>query len=119
MNLLAWGTPLTRVVGVFAVNWAIAGFVGGILFSGVLAIGGKRLRLDEISYGRFAAWGALASVLVAAPVSLLMGLTVDALVGFALVFLTGIGASVGSLALARCAEDRELLEQGERVLGIE
>lgn len=36
---------------------AIPGFLGGALFSIVLGIAGRRLRFDELSLPRFAAWG--------------------------------------------------------------
>ena len=43
---------------------AIPGFVGGALFSIVLAIAGRRHRFNELSVPRFAAWGAIGGLLL-------------------------------------------------------
>jgi hypothetical protein len=43
---------------------AVPGFVGGVLFSVVVGALGRRLRFDELSIPRFAAWGAIGGLLL-------------------------------------------------------
>lgn len=45
---------------------AVPGFVGGLVFSAVLVVAGRRRRFDELSLPRFAAWGAVGGLLLAA-----------------------------------------------------
>ncbi len=103
--------------GLFAVVFAALGFVGGAAFSGVLGIIEGRRRFGEMSLPRFAAWGALGGLFLSA-------LTVGALTPGAVWYdvgvltLLGAGSAAGSLALARRAEDGELLEAGEEALGL-
>jgi hypothetical protein len=42
------------------------GFLTGVIFSVVLGIAARRRRLDELSVGKVARWGALAGLLIAA-----------------------------------------------------
>jgi len=106
---------------------AIPGFVGGALFSIVLGIAGRRRRFDELSLPRFAAWGAVGGLLVslipAAMVVLGLGTAnvplwqiTAALVGP--LTLGGAIAASGSLALARMAEDRELIDASQDVADV-
>lgn len=95
-----------------------AGFVGGSVFSVVLSLTEGRRRFDELSLPRFAAWGAVGGAVVSA-----LQMVVFTMVGGAppLLLLVGaqalIGAAsaAGTLALARQADDQELLESGEEV----
>jgi hypothetical protein len=91
----------------------LPGFLGGVAFAAVLGIVGRRRRFEELSIPRFAAWGAVAGLLVGGtwlvvalvsdpPRWLLNGLVVGSLT-----LLSAISAA-GSLALARMAERREL-----------
>ncbi len=103
---------------------ALPGFVGGALFSTVLGIAGRRRRFDELSLPRFGAWGAVGGVLLglfpAAMVAVgLASAAVDlwlftAIIIGPLALLCAVSAT-GSLALARMAEDRALLEASEDV----
>jgi hypothetical protein len=103
---------------------AIPGFVGGALFSTVLGIAGRRRRFDELSLPRFTAWGAVGGLLLslvpAAMVAVgLASANVDlwlftAVIGGPLTLLSA-GSAAGSLALARMAEKRELLDAGADV----
>jgi hypothetical protein len=107
---------------------AVPGFVGGVVFSTVLGIAGRRRSFDELSLPRFAAWGALGGLLV--------GLIPAAMVAVGLASMTGkVGLGVmtaviigplsllsavsasGSLMLARMA-DRELLDAGADVAAV-
>jgi hypothetical protein len=100
---------------------AVPGFLGGVLFSTVLGIAGRRRRFDELSIPRFAAWGALAGLLLGAiPFAIgtpeagtsawLLGVTIAG----PTTVLCAISASA-SLALARRAEKRESLRAGAEV----
>ncbi len=100
-----------------AIFYAAIGFIGGAIFSTVLGIAERRRRFDELSVWRFAGWGALGGLLV--PMLLLGGLAGGPGSLFIGVFtLLGAGSAAGSLALARRADDRELLEHGADVADI-
>ena len=86
-------------------------FLGGVVFSVVLAIAGSRRRFGELSLPRFAAWGAVAGLLLG-------GLAMAA--GAPILFLgimtvASVITASGSLALARMAEKRELLGASEQM----
>ena len=107
-----WVVTLVRVFGPL-------GFVGGAVFSTVLAIAEGRRRFDEMSLPRFAAWGAVGAFLVSA--FLVSGdnslLGFDKVLPILVMPLLGAGSAAGSLALARSADDRELLDAGADVAG--
>ena len=116
VELLIFGSALF-----FSVQFATFGFVGGAAFSTVLAVTEGRRRFDEMSLPRFAAWGAVGSFLLALPLLQLAfdPLALDGLFGIGgVVALMGAGSAAGSLALARRADDRELLEHGADVADI-
>jgi len=54
---------------------AIPGFCGGVLFSMVLGIAGRRRRFEELSLPRFAAWGAMGGVLLSLLPAAMVGLS--------------------------------------------
>jgi hypothetical protein len=110
---------LAAFVWMYAKLFGTLGFVGGSLFSAVVRLREGRRRFDELSLPRFAAWGAVGGLILG-------GLTVAAgfwgpgfqlidapIVGLAT--LLGAGSAAGTLAVARMAEDRELLEDGRGV----
>lgn len=100
---------------------AVPGFIGGVLFSIVLGIAGRRRRLEQLSLTRFTLWGAAGG--------LLLGLIPAAMVGLGLATLRpelttwrltsliagpctlmGAASAFGYLRLARVArplEDRD------------
>ena len=93
-------------------------FAGGVVFSAVLGVAGRRRRFDELSLPQFAAWGAIGGLLLSLlPATVAAGgagvAGVAAIVG-AVTLLSAVSAS-GSLALARMTEDRALLEASEDV----
>ena len=100
---------------------AYPGFLGGVVFSTLLAIAARRRRLEELSISRVAAWGAAAGLLVGAlpftigdptterPLWLLAGVVIGSIT-----LLSAVSAA-GSLALARRAEKRDLLGAGANV----
>ena len=111
---IGWATVVAD-----SVLLAVAGFIGGVIFSTVLGITEGRRRFDEMSLPRFAGWGAVGGLLTSVLFfsgggSSLLGTVV---VG-GVVILMGAGSAAGSLALARRAEDKELLEAGEEALGL-
>ena len=106
---------------------AVPGFVGGVLFSIVLGVAGRRRKFDELSVRRFAAWGAVGGVMLTLfPFALvavglastegsnLSGWRIVATISGPFVFLSALSAS-GSLMLARRAKGRQSLEAGEHV----
>ncbi len=91
------------------VVFGVMGFVGGVVFSLVLGIAEGRRTFDEMSLPRFAAWGAVGGLLLSIFLYYFFKLP-PILTG--ILTLSGAGSAAGSLALARRADDRELLEDG-------
>lgn len=98
------------VVGIYP------GFLGGVVFATVLGIVGRRRRFEELSLPRVAAWGAVAGLVVGA-LPFVLGdassgvnpLLLGSVVMGSTTLLSSLSAA-GSLALARRAERRELLD---------
>ena len=124
---VAWsgvGVILGLVVGgapdvAYSVFFAVYGFLAGATFSGVLGMAGRRSRFDQMSLPRFAAWGALAGLLLSA-LSVFVLSTEPMFVLANVVFLSVVtllaaGSAAGSLALAGNAVGRSLAdEEGNR-----
>ena len=90
----------------FPLGFGLLGFLAGVTFSGVLGIVEGRRRFDQMSLPRFAVWGGVGGFLLSGIFVLLAGLGGETLVVLGPVFaLSGAGCAVGSLALARMAED--------------
>jgi hypothetical protein len=122
MVLLVVGLAFGATADVpFPVGFGVLGFFAGVTFSGVLGIVGGRRRFDQMSLPRFAGWGAagglLLSVIFVSAVAVAEDITFLENVVFLGPIFAAAGASsaAGALALARRAEDRELLEAGEDV----
>lgn len=114
---MVFGFPLGAVVVNYATLFAVLGFTGGTLFSGILRLTEGRRRFDQLSLPRFTVWGALGGMILgSAGVAIsLLGAGIGSL-GAAIVGTTtllGAGSAAGSLALARTADDAELLESGQ------
>jgi hypothetical protein len=96
---------------------AYPGFIGGVVFSAVLGIAARRHRFDELSLWRFAAWGAAAGLLVGLLPFALGELNPEVpvwlpgVVTGSITLLSAVSAA-GSLALARRAQKRDLLDAG-------
>lgn len=102
---------------------ALPGFIGGVIFSGVLGVAGRRRSFHELSLPRFAAWGAAGGLLLAMVPDTLMtvGLAspgpdplyapwqLTAIIAAPLMLLSAASAA-GSLLLARRAERRTMLD---------
>ena len=94
-------------------------FAGGVVFSTVLGIAGRRRRFDELSLPRFAAWGAIGGLLLslfpAVVIAIEAASVAQAAVIIAPVTLLSAVSAAGSLKLARMSEDRELLDASAEV----
>lgn len=115
-----WPNPLGAAVDIWPAALGYPAFFGGVAFSVVLGIAGRRRRFDELSLPRVAAWGAIGGLLVSLiPATLVaLGLATPNVplwqITLALVGPLALGGAVaasGSLALARMADDRELLDK--------
>jgi len=118
---IAWfgaGMILLLVVGFgaadvpFPLFFALLGFLAGVTFSGVLGIVEGRRRFDQMSLPRFAGWGAVGGLLLSGIFAWAAGLGGEFLVLGPVFALAGAGSAAGTLALARKAEQRELLDTG-------
>jgi len=122
-----WPNPLGSAVDIWPMALALPGLFGGVAFSTVLGIAGRRRRFDELSLPLIAAWGAVGGLLVslipaamvaiglATPNIPLWELTLALLAPFT---VGGAVAASGSLALARISEDRELLDARQNVADV-
>ena len=122
-----WPNPLGSAVDIWPMTLALPGFLGGVAFSTVLGIAGRRRRFDELSLPRVAAWGAVGGLLVslipaamvaiglATPNVSLWQITLALLGPFT---LGGAVAASGTLALARMADDRDLLAESKDVANV-
>jgi hypothetical protein len=97
---------------------AYPGFLGGVLFSIVLAVAERRRSLSELSVRRFGAWGAVAGLAIGV-LPFLLG-TPAAHIDVARLATVVIGSftvmsaasAAGSLALARMGGQRKLIDAG-------
>ena len=114
------GITTAGLAFLLAGTFAALGFVGGVIFSAALGIVEGRRRFDEMSLPSFASWGGMTGAFVFGS---FLAITGAPPLGFSIILvsvatLLGAGSAAGSLALARRAEDRELLEAGEEALGL-
>ena len=122
-----WPNPLGAAVDIWPAVLGYPAFFGGLAFSTILGIAGRRRRFDELSLAGFAAWGALGGLLVSLIPAGLVGLgmatpnvplwQITAALAAPLM-VGGAAAAAGSLALARMSEDRALLDAGEDVADV-
>ncbi len=97
----------------FPLGFGFLGFLAGITFSGVLGIGEGRRSFEQMSLPRFAAWGGVGGLLFSGIFVVAAALGGGTLLILAPVFsLSGAACAAGTLALARRAEDRPLLDAG-------
>ncbi|MFC1639354.1 hypothetical protein ACFL3B_01165 [Gemmatimonadota bacterium] len=106
----------------YPLGFGALGFLAGVTFSGILVIGEGRRSFDQMSLPRFAAWGAMGGLLfsvifVVAAAAIAEGAAFLQNLVFLGPLFAGIGAvsASGLLALARRAQNRELLEAGSEV----
>jgi hypothetical protein len=105
-NVLPGGLPMASAVDMWPQTLAILGFRRGVVFAIVIGIARGRRRFEEFSLSQFAAWGAVAG-LVLGVVAMARGAGV---VFVGITTLLSAVAGAGSLALARKAEERGLLD---------
>ena len=133
-SVLVPGLPWDRFFEVFDAPLpalGVPGFFGGVLFSVVLGVAGRRRRFDQLSLPRFAAWGALGGVLLAllpaalvavglatlgSPEVTVWQLTVPIIAPLALL---SSASAAAALTLARRAERRELAAGEAAVAGLD
>jgi hypothetical protein len=102
----------------FPIMLGAFGFVAGVVFSGVLRFVEGRRRFDQMSLPRFAAWGAAVGGALSGTFFLAVSRGDPAFLQYFVVVgpvvaVAAAGCAAGSLALARRAQDRELLEATE------
>jgi hypothetical protein len=102
----------------FPIMLGAFGFVAGVAFSGVLRLVEGRRRFDQMSLSRFAAWGAAVGFALSATFFLAVSRGDAAFLRYFVVVgpvvaVAAAGCAAGSLALARRAQVRELLETTE------
>lgn len=112
-----FGFPLGGVALNYAVMFGVLGFAGGTLFSSLVRLADGRRRFDELSLPRFFAWGglgglALGALAVTINVVGLGGVTPVTIAVIAAAGLLGAGSAAATLALARHADDQELMAAG-------
>ena len=81
----------------------------------MLGVAGRRRRFDQLSLPRFTLWGALGGLLVGLVPLVVGGPGIPpgaVVVMLGTLTVLSAGSAAGSLALARMAEDRELLDAG-------
>jgi drug/metabolite transporter (DMT)-like permease len=99
----------------FPIMLGALGFIAGVVFSGVLRLVEGHRRFDQMSLSRFAASGAAVGFALSATFFLAVSRGDPAFLQYFLVVgpvvtVAAAGCAAGSLALARRAQHRELLE---------
>lgn len=97
--------PRGAVVDMWPQLLGMVGFLGGVIFAGLVGLAGRRRSLDEFSHAEFAGLGALAGVLQGALAMLLFGAPA---LFTAVTLATSALAAVGSLGVVRWAGARRL-----------
>ena len=120
---VVFSLPLGGIAANYAQLFGVLGFIGGTMFSTVLRIAEGRRRFDQLSLPRFAVWGAVGGLLlgtlaVVAGVVGLGGITPLTVAVVSAAGLLGAGSATSSLALARKADDQELLEAGQEAAAV-
>lgn len=114
-GIALWGQVPLGVILNLAAGVGLAGAIAGAGFAVIVGIAERRHSFEEISFLRFAAWGALGGILVGLP--FIGELIYVGYLGPFFGILGGLGASsaAGTLALARMGADAESLrEAGDR-----
>lgn len=93
----------------FPIMFAGLGFIAGVTFSVLLMLTEGRRRFDQMSVPRFALWGALGGLLLAALFNVGVSYALAEVLAIAATFaVAGAVSASGSLALARWATNRAL-----------
>ena len=95
----------------FPLIFGVLGFIGGVIFSALLALTEGRRNFDQMTLPRFAAWGAVSGVLLSAVFTRIASLGARDVLVIAPLFAVACAlCASGSLALARRAKTLELPE---------
>ena len=95
----------------FPLVFGVLGLLAGITFFGILALTEGRRGFDQMTLPRFAGWGAMSGLLLSAFFAKAASLGWGDVLAIAPTFAVACAACAsGSLALARRAETRELLD---------
>lgn len=118
-TLPAGPLEMGAVVARNVLTFAALGFVGGAIFAPLLQWTEGHRHFHQLSLRRFAVWGAIGGLCLGG-IAVMAGLWGAGLgpVGVGMVgaaVLLGAGSASGSLALARRAKDRGLLDRGAAV----
>jgi hypothetical protein len=122
--LMEFVDPNGEIADIWPAVFAYPAFLGGVLFSMVLGVAARHRSFDELSILRVAAWGALGGLLVSLIPLTMVGVglaSANVSIWKITAILAGpltIGSSIaaaGSLALARKAEDRSMVEAGQEL----
>lgn len=93
----------------FPLVFGVLGFLAGVTFSALLALAEGRRRFEQMSLPRFAGWGAMGGILLAALFARAASLSWGDLLAVAPTFAAASAVCAsGSLAIARRAVGREL-----------
>jgi hypothetical protein len=92
----------------FPLFFGLLGFLAGATFSAILSVFAGRRRFDQMSVPRFAGWGAVGGLLLAAGLRLAVGPDGELLVLGPLFAAAGSISAAGTLALARRASAQQL-----------
>jgi hypothetical protein len=104
----------------FPIIFGVLGFVAGVTFSGLLVLTEGRRRFDQMSLPRFAGWGAVGGVLLAALFARAASLGWGDILAIVPTFaLASAACASGSLALARRAVRGELPDARQAVAAAE
>ena len=104
----------------FPIIFGMLGFLAGVTFSGLLVLTEGRRRFDQMSLRRFAGWGAMGGLLLAAVFTKMASLDWGDVLAIAPTFAAACAVCAsGSLALARRAASRELPGVHEDAVGAE
>lgn len=120
MTWFGAGLILLLVVGVgaadvpFPLFFGLLGFLAGVTFAGILGIAERRRTFDQMSLPRFAAWGGVGGFLLSVVLAVVLGGDAFPILG-SIFALSGAGCAAGTLALARRAKDRQVLDAGADV----
>jgi D-alanyl-D-alanine carboxypeptidase len=97
--------PQGDIVDMWPQVLGIVGFLGGVIFSGVISIMAGHRKLNEFSFAEFAGLGAVAGVLQGAAAMALVGAPA---LFIAITTVVSAVAATGSLAVARMAGRKQL-----------
>jgi hypothetical protein len=99
----------------FPLIFSVLGFFAGLIFSVVLTLFERRRALDQMTFPRFAGWGALSGFVLSAVFARAASLGAGDVLVIAPVFSVACAVCAsGSLALAKRAEMRQLSDMRRR-----